>query len=279
MREVVRPLYLLHESAGLAERLREAEPGVFRLAQVRGWAELARELARAPGTAVSIVDPYDPARPGELAGELPSLLERFPTATVIAALPVGPGNADELRTLFAWGVADVIALGREDTPAALGRRVRAVQARTIHRLLKRALPRGVPSRARILLTTAAETVACGGQAPELAAALGVTERTVPRWCRRADLPAPRRLLAWLRLLLAAELLDDPGRPVSSIAEACGYASEVSLKAALRQFMGAPPSELRRRGAFDTAARAFAQELFDLREAARARGRPEKTWLN
>ena len=97
---------------------------------------------------------------------------------------------------------------------------------------------------------------------------------MPRWCRRADLPPPRRLLAWLRLLLAADLLDDPGRSVASIAEACGYASEVSLKAALRQFMGAPPSELRRRGAFDTAARAFAQELFELREAARARGRPE-----
>jgi AraC-like DNA-binding protein len=278
MQPVVRPLYLMHPDPGLFQRLRAAESGLFRLTRVAEWAELAGELARAPGTAVSIVDPYDPARPGELAAELGALLARFPAATVIAALPVGPGNAAELRTLFEWGVADVIALGREDTPAALARRVRAVQARTVHRLLKRALPRGVPSRARILLTTAAETVAAGGQAPELAAALGVNERTVPRWCRRADLPAPRRLLAWLRLLLAADLLDDPGRPVASIAEACGYASEVSLKAALRQFMGAPPSELRRRGAFDTAARAFAQELFELREAARARGRPEKTWL-
>jgi AraC-like DNA-binding protein len=279
MQPVVRPLFLMHPDSGLFERLRAAESGLFRLMRVAGWAELAGELARAPGTAVSIVDPCDPARRGELAEELAALLAQFPAATVIAAFRVEPGNAAELRTLFEWGVADVIALGREDTPAALARRVRAVQARTVHRLLKRALPRGVPSRARILLTTAAETVAAGGQAPELAAALGVNERTVPRWCRRADLPPPRRLLAWLRLLLAAELLDDPARSVASIAEACGYASEVSLKAALRQFMGAPPSELRRRGAFDTAARAFAQELFELRETARAQGRPEKTWLN
>jgi len=279
MQLVVRPLYLLHPSTELFRRLREAESGVFRLSRVEGWAELAAALARAPGTAVSIVDPYDPARPDALSAELWALLQRFPAATVIAAFPVEPRHAAELRTLFDWGVADVIALGREDTPVALARRVRAVQARTVHRLLKRALPRGVPSRARILLTTAAETVAAGGQAPELAAALGVNERTVPRWCRRADLPAPRRLLAWLRLLLAADLLDDPGRSVASIAEACGYASEVSLKAALRKFMGAPPSELRRRGAFDTAARAFGEELFELREAARAQGRPEKTWLN
>jgi AraC-like DNA-binding protein len=279
MHPVVRPLYLLHPSPELFQRLREAESGLFRLSRVEGWTELAAALARAPGTAVSVVDPFDPARPGELAADLRALLARFPTATVIGAFRVEPRHAEELRTLFDWGVADVISLGREDTPVAIARRVRAVQARTVHRLLQRALPRGVPSRARILLTTAAETVAAGGQAPELAAALGVNERTVPRWCRRADLPAPRRLLAWLRLLLAAELLDDPGRSVAAIAEACGYASEVSLKAALRKFMGAPPSELRRRGAFDTAARAFAQELFELREAARAQGRPEKTWLN
>jgi len=279
MHALIRPLYLLHESTSLHERLAEVEAGAFRLARVAGWEELAGELARAPATAVSIVDPYDPARPGELSGALRALLTRFPAATVIAALRVDPANGAQLRTLFEWGVADVVALGREDTPAALARRVRAVQARTVHRLLKRALPRGVPSRARILLTTAAETVAAGGQAPELAAALGVNERTVPRWCQRADLPPPRRLLAWLRLLMAADLLDDAGRSVASVARACGYASEVSLKAALRQFVGAPPRELRRLGAFDTAARAFAQELFELREAARARGKPEKTWLN
>src|SRR4051812_3785545 len=117
MHPVVRPLYLLHASSELFQRLRAAESGLFRLARVAGWGELAGELARAPGTAVSIVDPYDPARPGELSAELGALLARFPAATVIAALPVEPGKAAELRTLFEWGVADVIALGREDTPA------------------------------------------------------------------------------------------------------------------------------------------------------------------
>ena len=65
----------------------------------------------------------------------------------------------------------------------------------------------------------------------------------------------------------------------AIAEASGYASGVSLKAAFRQFVGATPREARERGAFETVASAFAQELFRLREAARDQGRPEKTWLN
>jgi len=278
LQEVVRPLFLLHPSAGLKERLAAVQGAAFRLVPVRDWSELSDELGRAPGTAVSVVDPFAGAR-GAPSPELRALLEEHPSATVVAAFPVEPEHADALRTLLAWGVADVIALGREDSEAALARRIAAVQARTVHRLLRRALPRGVPGRARALLTTAAETVAAGGQAPELAAALGVNERTVPRWFARADLPPPRRLMAWLRLLLAAELLDDSRRTVAQVARACGYASEVSLKAAMRQFMGAPPSELRERGAFATAARAFARELFELREAARSRGKPERTWLN
>jgi AraC-like DNA-binding protein len=279
MQEVVRPLFLLHPSAVLGERLAAVEGGAFRLVRVRDWDELAAELGRAPGTAVSVVDPFAGSAPDAPAPALRALLEEHPSATVVAALRVEPAHADLLRTLLSWGVADVIALGREDSEPALARRIAAVQARTVHRLLRRALPRGVPGRARALLITAAETVAAGGQGPELAAALGVNERTVPRWFARADLPPPRRLMAWLRLLLAAELLDDPRRTVSQVARACGYASEVSLKAALRQFMGAPPSALRERGAFATTARAFARELFELREAARTRGKPEKTWLN
>ena len=268
----------MHASRELRAALDQVPPGSFRLTPVRDWDALARALEAAPGTAVSVVDPTHPDEPGELAPELKALLERFPAATVVAALVVH-GDGEGVRTLLRWGVADVIVIGRETMPLAVARRIRLVQARGVHRLLRRALPRGVPSRARLLLTTAAETVAAGGRAPELAAALGVNERTVPRWCERADLPPPRRLLAWLRLLLAAELLDDPARSVSAIARACGYSGEVSLKAAFRQFTGSPPSELRRQGAFDTAARIFARELFEKREAARVRGKPDRTWLN
>ncbi|HYJ78039.1 MAG TPA: helix-turn-helix domain-containing protein [Longimicrobiaceae bacterium] len=278
MQSFVRPLYLLHSSDALRDRLLEAQAGAFRLARVDDWAALRQALFRSPA-AVAVVDPCEPGRSGAPAAALRDLLAELPSATVLAALEVAPADGALLRTLMAWGVADVIVLGREDTPAALAHRVRAVQGLAVHRLLRRALPRGVPGRARPLLAAAAETVAAGGQAPELAAALGVNERTVPRWFERADLPPPRRLLAWLRLLLAAELLDDPGRTVAAVAQACGYANEASLKAALRQFMGAPPSELRRRGAFATGAAAFADELFRLREAARTRGRPEKAWLN
>jgi AraC-like DNA-binding protein len=275
MQTVIRPVFLLHDGAALGRTLAGVLTPDDRLERVADWDALRDALLRAPATALCMVDALDagacPRR------ELRSVLADFPSATVLAAVHAPTGDA--LRTLYGWGVAEVVVLGREDTAPALRRLVDGVRARAVHRLLERALPRTVPSRSRALLAVAAETVAAGGQAPELAAALGVNERTVLRWCERADLPPPRRLLAWLRLLISADMLDNPGRTVAAAAGASGYASGVSLKAAFRQFVGATPSEAREAGAFDRVAVGFAAELFRLREAARERGRPERVWLN
>jgi AraC-like DNA-binding protein len=98
-------------------------------------------------------------------------------------------------------------------------------------------------------------------------------------CSRADLPPPRRLLAWLRVLLAAEYLDAGGWTLEAIARATGYSSGASIKTALRNMMRATPKQLRAHGAFSSVARAFAADLRSIREDGHARGRPAKLWLN
>ena len=74
----------------------------------------------------------------------------------------------------------------------------------------------------------------------------------------------------MRILLATELLDDPGRTVSSVALACGYASDNSLRRALQDFLDTTPTALRRIGAFATASRAFLRELDTVRQGGRVR---------
>jgi AraC-like DNA-binding protein len=271
-----RPLLLMHDAPGLAGTLREAAGDAGRVWTLPDWDALERAMERVPPTAVVIVDPYA-GSPTEPSPRLQALLQGLPSATVVAALPVTAQTVPHLEMLARWGIADVVELGREDTAAALRRRLRLVQGRLVTRLLDRALPRTTPTRTRALLAVAADTAAVAGGSAELAAALGVTERTVLRWCRRADLPQPRRLMAWLRILLAADMLDDTGRTLASAARACGYSSDTALRNALRTFLDTSPTELRGR-AFETAAAAFSRELFELRDAAHARGRPEKTWL-
>jgi AraC-like DNA-binding protein len=271
---------LLHSDGALRDLLERLPGSQYRLQLVADWDALRSALRRSPPTAVAVVDPSGPSgEGGALSTELRDLLSEHPTTTVVAALHVSPTEPDVLRTLLEWGVADWLDLTREDTPAAVERRLRSVRSRPLQRLLQRALPRGVPSRTRGLLLVAAEVVSSGGQIPEIASALGVHRRTVPRWFQRADLPPPQRLFAWLRLLLAADLLDDPGRSVESVARGCGYAGAPSLKTALRNLMKTTPRALREQGAFLTVAKAFAVDLFEHRERAREGGRPAKTWLN
>lgn len=280
MQPIPRPLLLLHSDKLLHEILAQLPGSLYRLQKVSDWDSLRTALRRAPLAAVTVVDPIEQIDGEEmLSASLRALLTEFPTSTVIGAFRVDPSTPAILQDLLTWGMTEWIDLDREHTLPAVGRRLRLVRSRPVQRLLARAVPRGISNRAQALLAVAADVVAAGGQAPDMASALGVNRRTVPRWCERADLPPPQRLLAWLRVLLAAELLDDPARSVESIARGCGYAGAPSFKTALRNLMQTTPRALREQGAFPTVASTFAREIFELKEKARNAGKPDKAWLH
>ncbi|HEV2150488.1 MAG TPA: helix-turn-helix domain-containing protein [Longimicrobiaceae bacterium] len=258
----------MHPDAVLRERVHRAAGERFECITVPTWESLARFLDEAPLTSLAVVDPYA-EMPGrrELSPQLRMLLGRFPAVTVLAALEIQPGRFHDLRTLGEWGVSEVIALDRDETTESIARKIRAMQGRLTRSFLTNALPSFVSSRGRAVLLAATEVATGGGQGADLASALNLSDRALLRWCERSHLPPPRRLLAWIRVLLAAELLDYPDETVLSVAHTCGYATDSSLRRAVYEFTGATPTELRRTGAFATAADAFLAELLRLREAA------------
>ena len=278
MQKVPRPLLLLHGDTLLRERLRSvAASQRLDLRVLPGWDALLDEVRGAPASALVVVDPYfatDEA--GQPSIELASLLNRFPSLTVTAALEVSGARLNDVLRLGSWGVVQLIDLDEETTSIALGHRLMAARGRPLRGLVERALPTYTSAQARAILSAASTIVAEGGQGKDLARALLITPRTLSRWCRKAGLPPPKRLLAWMRILLAAEFLDDPGRPVSAVALACGYAADSSLRLALRRFTGHTPTELREMGAFDTAARAFLQALDEARTPRQRYRAPSKT---
>ena len=69
----------------------------------------------------------------------------------------------------------------------------------------------------------------------------------------------------MRVLLACEMLDDPGRTVLSVANACGYSSDSGLRRITQKFLDASPTELRDKGAFKHAAAAFIKVLNEERQ--------------
>lgn len=272
MQPIARPLIVLHSDSVFKERVRRVGNQRFKTNFVDDWDGLRATLTDSPPAALVVVDPYTRTygTEAELAPELRSILWEFPTATVIAALEVRRGRVRDLRTLGEWGVKEVIALDEEDTVEAISRRLRSAQGRPLQSLLERSLPTNLSGRARALLMAAAEVVAEGGHGRDLAASLKLSERTLLRWAEQADLPPPRRILAWMRVLLACELLDDPGQTVLSVAYTCGYASDSSLRRAVQEFTGVMLTQLRRQGAFATASEKFLTELNEAREAGRIR---------
>ncbi len=271
MRRSSRPLILLHPENEFRNRLIQAGSS-FACWAVSEWEPLRDAIRDAPPTVVVVVDPYMGAPGGEFAPELGALLEEFPWASVVAALKPRRGAEEDVKALGSLGISEIILVGVEDSPQSIRRILRQAQGRFVKSLLRRILPSYISSRGRIVLMASAEAISAGGHTPDLARALSVSTKTLARWCERSYFPPPRRLLAWIRILLAAELLDDPTRKVSSVARACGYTSDTALRRALIDFLGSGPSDLRTAGAFEVASRAYLAELHALREKGRARRR-------
>lgn len=271
MRTGSRPLLLLHPESAFRNRLIQAG-SAFACWSVSEWEPLREAMRDAPPTVVVVVDPYFGGTDGEFAPQLGAVLRDFPWASVVAGLKPRRGGEEDVQALGRLGISEIILIGTEDTPQAIRRILRQAQGRFLKSLLRRILPSHLGGRGRIILMASAEAISAGGHTPDLARALSVATKTLARWCERSYLPPPRRLLAWVRVLLASELLDDPSRTVSSVARACGYTSDTALRRALLDFLGMGPTELRAAGAFGVASRAFLAELHVLREKGRARKR-------
>lgn len=271
----VRPLFFFHTDPVLRERVLRVASERLECITVPSWDSLMRFLAEAPPTALAVVDPYAETPPGrpELSDKLRTLLERFPSTTVLAALEIRPGRFHDLRKLGEWGVAEIIALDRNESAESIARKIRSAQGRLMRSFLSHSLPTFVSGRGRAVLAAAAEMAARVGQGSDLAASLHLSDRALLRWCERSHLPPPRRLLAWVRVLLAAELLDYPEQTVLSVAHSCGYATDSSLRRAVQEFTGFTPTQLRRMGSFTTASRAFMDELLRIRDAAKSGDHP------
>jgi AraC-like DNA-binding protein len=270
MQRVPRPLIVLHEDPTFRERLRTAaNEQRLEMKVVDDWEHLFDLVRTAPASSLFVVDPYLHGGSGDGPSiELSALLNRFPSLTVIAAMNVGPGHLSDVLRLGQWGVVQIIDVEEDMTPVALAHRLTGARGRPLRGLVERALPSYTSAAARAILSAASTIVAEGGQGRDLAKALHITPRTLSRWCRRAGLPPPKRLLAWMRILLAAEFLDDPGRPVTAVATACGYAADSSLRLALRRFTGLNPTELREKGAFEVASQEFVAALAEARAPRR-----------
>jgi AraC-like DNA-binding protein len=201
---------------------------------VHHWGELLKRLPRLAPSTVLLLEPFAQSR--NAAPEFWDVVSRFPSLTIVAAVP----------------------------PALVGQVADNAFARPLKRRVELGLSRFLMGDARVLIRAAAEVATCAGNAEALATIFGVSPPTVTKWCEALRLPPPRRLQLWLRLLLAAQLMEDVGRSIPAAARAAGYATDRSFRRALQQVVGENPRQLRDHGAFDSVMAAFNADLREFR---------------
>lgn len=255
-----RPVLVMHSSQRLLDQVRKLNGREFTCRFIADWPALVAAVRRAPPSAIAVVDPYAGAKANAVSRSLRSLIAEFPSLPVFAAVDFVLAGEEQVSALEKAGVAGVIKIGVDVVPEPLRERFRSVEGRFMKLLLTRVLPPAKTSREERIRAVAAEVVSAGGCGRDMARALSTSLRSLLRWLYRSELLCARDLLAWMRLLQAAELLDDPGRTVLSVARACGYASDSGLRRAANKLVGRSPTELRRRGAFAEASRAFVAVL-------------------
>ncbi len=232
-----------------------ALPAPYSIHRVDGWDDLHARLRTASASTFAMVDADAPG--GGLDGRVRELVERFPMNPVVAVVELGPDRVLELRELLRWRVSEVVDSRVETLPVAVAHRLGCAHARPLKVRLEAVAPPRATHDGMTLLYAAAEVAVDNGGATQLAQRLGARPRTVAGWCARVGFPPPRRLQAWVRLLLASALLEDPERTVWGAALSSGYSNDNSLRRAMRELTG---GLLPRERAFDVAAAAFSAEL-------------------
>ena len=199
----------------------------------------------------------------ELDRRMATVLREFPTVLTVAILGAEPPSADAILRI---GNAGVTRLVDVRVPAGWSqlRRILASEAtktadRTALARVREELGSLTPDGAQffdaLFLTT--ERI---GTVRELSHRMGVLPSTLMSRFFRAKLPAPKRYLAYARLLRAARLFEDPGHSIADVANALDYSSPQSFSRHIRTLLRVTAGEFRRAFSGERMLERFVEEL-------------------
>ncbi|MFC1574896.1 helix-turn-helix domain-containing protein [Gemmatimonadota bacterium] len=216
----------------------------YRVGRIQDGRELERHLRRQEPRG-TILDIFDCTPPIPLT-TLRLIRRKHPSVALMVAADF-TGREMELYHLGRLSVDGVIRL--DEAPSA--REIRSVVGGALSASLAQVVVETVagdlPPLAKEAIRWAIEHAEARPQVSDLAAALAMTPRSILREASSMNLPTPRTLLLWGRLIQATYLLERPHETVESVAYRLGYATGGTLRKALRRHMGCSPTTLLRRG--------------------------------
>lgn len=193
-------------------------------------------------------------------GVLRVVRRRFPSVPVVAYWKLGPAASRDILEVARAGINALVLRGYDDLRLELAAafddaRNDCIASRTLAAITD-CLPESASSVVEHCIRNAGREMTV----EDVARALRVSRRALDRNLLLAGVPTANRLMGWSRILVASELLNTPGRSIDRVALELGFVSGSACRNMFRRHLGMTPSQLRKRGGFAYALRAFHEEL-------------------
>lgn len=192
-----------------------------------------------------------------------SVVREFPTVPTVALLGGEPANADALLRL---GNAGITRLVDVRVPAGWSQLRRILASEAIRTADRTALARirevlePVPDETWLFFEALFAASERSGTVQALSLRMQVLPSTLMSRFFRARLPAPKRYLAYARLLRAARLFEDAGHSIADVSNALDFSSPQSFGRHIVTFLGISAGEFRRTHTADRMLERFLAEL-------------------
>jgi AraC-like DNA-binding protein len=186
--------------------------------------------------------------------------EAYPSVPIVLYFAVSPDTSRDLLAFVRAGVNNLVLRDVDDLRHSLRTAMSTAadhcSARTIIEETGPLLPPIVMPMLRFCLENGRRSLSV----EEVADALNVHRKTLVARLRGAHLPTPSALISWCRLLIAARLLEDPGRSVEQIALLLDFPSGTSMRNMMKRYTGLRPGEIRENGGVRCVLHAFKRTL-------------------
>lgn len=186
--------------------------------------------------------------------------EEFPSVPVVMYVPLSNQLSSLLLEYARIGVSQLVFQGVDDLRTPLRAAVHAALDHASALSLMEELEPLVPAPLLPFFRYCLEHARRDISVEDVASAMGVHRKTLVDRLRAAGLPSPRAIIGWSRLVIAARLLDDPGRTVEQVALKLDFPSGTSLRNMVKRYTGLRTSEVRQNGGVHCVLHAFKREL-------------------
>jgi AraC-like DNA-binding protein len=185
---------------------------------------------------IAIITTYE-GRHAEALALAHRIQRRFPLVAILVYYDPRVTASRQLIEFVDAGIVDIVQRDLDDHPRLFGHILRNVTRKVAARRLKAAVLPRVPAGAQPLLDYLLEHADGPLRVDEVAAALGISRRTLYRRLEALAYPPAEAMIGWCRLLVAAHLLEDQRRSFDSVAGSLRFPSGMALRSLFRRYVG------------------------------------------